>query len=578
MVEITHPGCKEILKWRMFWAVASSIFVQFIFMSCVILMTNLSLTSPLSWLKDTWNIITCFHMWCYFFVLAIVTMLQGYVCSKNYLNSPPFTDTRFSIFCSLFTPHNFMIGGIYLMIGTVLVWLHLSLEDGHYSKLTKPCKTLDGNKCLVEEHLFLQISGVWTGFYYFTKTNIFGLKNLQFPIIPESKFSQIKRGISGILPTAITSAISPTIYYLGFYYFFGQYIRSLSTKILFLNFEDDSLDKLSKLINLSLIFHAWLYSTLFVLTMNSMHLLFQTYLTEWISFEIGQSVYNNSQQTITLPEALSMDSVPIIQHLGYLDLFNIALKDKYRRNHLFTLSQPGGHPYNWNSITEKCLELLKKYSDDINIICSGKQDTVNAIVTKIITPTNNEKPFSYHMRNLVTKETQISTPIETEIIKTTSTIGQFISDYFETTRQNITSYLLSKPVIFYFFGTQDNNKIKHLLSNGQQIIWASEAISSLAVFSINEDSYGIAQKDVPRIIEVLLMLKQSLDNLHKMNLLMRKTSYDDDIKTRQMLTALRSADKRSIYKIIMAFKDYIDDLALEQNIKNQLQNFITCRE
>lgn len=578
MAEITNRGCKDILFPRMIWAIASSIFVQFIFMSCVILITNLSLTSPLSWLKDTWDMITCFQMWSYFMVLAGVIIFQGIVCSKNYLKSPSFTDTRFSIFCSLFTPHNFMIGCIYIVIGAVLVWLHLSLEDGNYSYLKKPCKKIDGS-CLVEEYLFLQIGGIWTGFYYFTKTNIFGFKNLQFSIIPELKYCQVKRGINNVLPTAMTSALLPSIYYTVFYYFCGQYIRKITTTMLFINFEDESLDQLSKLINISLIFHTWLYATLFALTMNSMHLLFQAHLTEWMPFEVGQNIYNNNCPSITLPEALSMNSVPIIQHLGYLDLFNIAQKDKQRRAQLFTLSQPGGHPYNWNGIIEKCVELLKKYSDDINDICSGKQDVNNTIVTNSVASVNIvDKQFSYNMRSLTTQASSIASTIsESDIVNSTPTIGKFIGDLLSTTKQNIITYLLSKPIIFYFFGTQNNSKIQNLLANGQPIIWATEAISSLVVCSIEEDQYGIAQKDLPRIVELLLSLKQSLDNLHKMNLLMRKTSYDDK-KKGQMLLSLRSATKRSIYKITMAFKSYINDLGFEQNIKDQLQNFINCRE
>lgn len=570
---ITHRGCKELLFQRMLMAVISSIVVQFFFMSCVILITNLSITAPLSWLQDTWAILTCFRMWCYFIVLAIVIILQGLVCSRNYLNAPPFAASRFAMFCNLLTPHNFMVGGLYLTIGIVLVWLHLSLEGGKRSSLTTHCNTINGN-CLVEEYLFLILGGLWTGIYYFAKTNIFGLHKLQFSIIPQSIFTQIRRGISTLLPQAMTSAVWPSLYFFGLYYLIGTYLRGMAVSALFINVENDPLDKVSTLLNVSLILHCWMYATLFVLTMNTMHLLFQAYLTDWMPFEIGQSIYSTSTSavTITLSEALIMDKVPIIQHLGYLDLVTFAQKQKHRRNTLFTLSQPGGHPYNWNNIVEKCLSLIRKFSEEINIVCTCKQQDTK-LTTTIPTSYKPEQAYSYHMRNL-SSPTVVTEHITTQ--QSTAT-GQIIFDLIKSKKQNFIAYLLSKPLIFYFFGTEHDSKIQHLMINGQPIIWAADAISSLAVASLTEDPYGIVQKDLSIIIETLLLLKQSLDKLYKMNMLARKPQHDDkDVK--QMLTLLRSASRRSVYRIVNNFKDYINDLTLEQTVKDQLLNFLVCKE
>lgn len=575
MSEITHRGCKELLFQRMLMAVASSILVQIIFMSCVVLITNLNITSPLSWIEDTLAIITCFRMWCYFTVLATIIVLQGIICSKNYLNKPPYAETRFTMFYNLFTPHNFMVGTLYLTIGIVLVWLHLSLKGDEYNSLTTNCTTIYGT-CLVEEYLFLIIGGLWTGIHYFIKTNIFGIQRLQFPIIPQTKFTQISRGIGLVLPVSMIGAIWPCLYYLIVYYFLGSYIRGIAASMLFINVDNEPLDQMSKLLNISLIFHLWLYATLFALTMNSMFLLFQVYLTEWMPFVIGPGVYNTSQPIITLSEALAMKKVPIIQYLGYLDLVTLAQKEKSRRSNLFTLSQPGGHPYNWNCIIVKSLELINEFAKEIDIVCCCKQTMKKTQIETI--NYHSEHPYVYHMRNLASP---VPPPLPAASNNPTNpqsfSSGKYIMEFIKTTRRNFINYLLSKPIIFYFFGTQYDAKINHLLNNGQPVIWAVDGLSSLAVASLTEDPYGIVQKDLPGIIDALVLLKQSLEKLHKMNILSRKP-YHDDKDIRQMLTSLRAANRRSIYRIIIAFKEYIDDLILEQPIKDQLQNFFVCKE
>ncbi|XP_015590248.1 nucleoporin NDC1 [Cephus cinctus] len=579
MTDICKAESKEFLYRRIIMAIASSIIVQFFFMSCIILITNLSILHPLTWIQDTWKIITCFRTWSYFIILATLIFLQGIICSKNYLNKPLYLKSRFVIFCNMLTPHNLLVGGLHILIGGVLVWLHLSVAGGKYSSLTAACQTLDGS-CLVEEHYFLLLGGFWTGLYYFAKTNFFNFQYLQFPIIPQSKFSKMKRGVIKSLPSAMLSAIWLTLYFAVFYYFLGGYCRKAILAIFFMSLETLPLDRLSGLFNVSLLFHLWLYAALFVITMNTMHLLFQAYLTEWVPFDIGQcSVFKNESSGLTLPEILTMEKVPIMQHLGYLDLMTLAQKDKNRRSVLFTLSQPGGHPYNWNSVVEKCLALIKKFTNDLNEACSAKKDQQPAAISHMQVAGTHlyETTKLYHMRNLMTPK--ISSPIATAPSTTQQAAPneQFIIQFFQNKKQSFIKYLLSKPLIFYIFGEQSDSKVSYILNNSQPVIWAAEAISSLSAISLKEDPYGIVQKDISSIIETLLALKQALDKLQKTAILVKKSQNEEKV-TRLTAASLRSATKRSIYRITNAFRYYIKDLALEQVTLEQLQSFLMYRE
>ncbi|XP_012271442.1 nucleoporin NDC1 [Orussus abietinus] len=576
MLNGEKAGCKELLAKRILAAIISSIILQFFFTTCVILITNLSIVHPLSWLRDTWGIITRFETWSYYLALAVIIFLQGAICSRNYLNAPPCLNSRFAILCNIFMPRNLVMGSLYMVIGSTLVWLHLSLEDGRYGALTRSCDIKEGS-CLVEEHYFLLLGGMWAGIYFFLKTNSFSFHYLQFPIIPQSKFSQVKRGIEVALPMVMLSAVWPTLYYLGIYFIFGAYLRNAALTTLFLHLENEPLSRITGLLSLSLIFHMWLYMSLFALSMNVMHIIFQAYLTQWIPFEVARTaVFSNETLNVTLPEALSMDKIPIIQHLGYLDLVTLSQKEKHRRAMLFTLSQPGGHPYNWNCIVDKCTEMIKSFTKELDAACLGRQDHVQVLAPSTLSKLQPmERSHAYHMRNLVSPKIVSPIPVERTVCKQSE---QFILQYFQNLKQRLVNYLLSKPLIFYIFGEQTDSKVKHVLVKAQQIIWASDALSSIAVVSLMEDPYGIVQKDLPALISVLLALKHSLDKLQKINMQLVRKPQTDDRLIRQVITSLRSAVKRSVYRITSSFKDYILDLGLEPATLEQLQGFLSYRE
>ncbi|XP_014218641.1 nucleoporin Ndc1 [Copidosoma floridanum] len=583
--EISKHNSNAVLAPRMFFAVGMSIVVHFLLslssMSGVILMTNLDITHPLEWLRNTWNVVTCLRMWTNFIIFSVVVFFLGITCRKNYLNPPKYASSRFVKFCYFFTPTNLKLGMLYMLLGGVLAWLHMSVEGGRFGSLIKKCDRI-GKYCLVEEHYFLLLEGFWIGIYFFFNSNYMGLHNLQFPIIPLSKITQVKRGIRSMISNALLDGLWPVFYFFGFYAMFGSYCRDILVIPASLSLEDIPLDKFSKLLNISLFFHAWLYAVLFVLIIQSMHLLFQAFLTQWIQFDIETVQFIEKPTTITLTDALAMESTPILQQLGYLDLVTVAQKDKMRRCKLFTLSQPGGHPYNWNRVVEKSLSLIEKFSEQLNSACSAQKSQVtqqsNPMSNTLSSPITN-RTYTYQMRNLVSPMVAnfSITPQKADINCKTESTDNFVIQFYKNLRTSVVNYFLSKKPISYIFAEQFENKIRHLLINAQAIIWASDAISSLAALSLTEDPYGIVQKNLHEIIEVLLRLKQSLDKLQKLNISMRKPVSDDRL-LRQTLTTLRSTVRRSLYRIVSHFKNYINDLELAPLTIDQLQPFFTYRE
>ncbi|XP_029679702.1 nucleoporin NDC1 [Formica exsecta] len=578
MIEVDKKDCKKLLTQRMLLAVVSSIILQFLLVYCLVLFTNLS-TDYVHWLQNTWTTVTSLRMWIYLLIFAAVTSLQGVFCSKIYLYSPPYYKSRFVKLCATLAIQNLCLKGSYIIMGGILVWLHLSLKGGTYSSLTADCNIVYGT-CLVEEYYFLLFSGLWSGLYFSIKIND-SMKYFRFSIIAQSKFLRLKQGIYTMLPKLMVSSTWSTLYYMAIYYFLGSYCRGVLLSVISIQTEVEPLDNMSRLLNLTLILQLWLHQFIFILTTSSTYLLFEIYLTEWIPFKFGSSdAYSVNATELTLIDALSMDKIPIMQHLGYLDLVTLAQKEKIRRGMLFTLSQPGGHPYNWNCIVQKCMDVLKKFSCDFNAISIKPQEqqfcySANVLTARIAPARPVQKDHIYHMRKLVPDVTPtVSTETETKEVPYS---GMFIQKFIKQKRDAFVAYLLSKPLINYIFGEQDDNKIRYLLFNGQLVIWAAEAISSLSVFSLSEDSYGVVQKDVPNIINTLLSVKQVLDKLQKSAVLARKIQADDKF-TKEIFTSLRSAIKRSLYRIVTNFEPYINDLSLESLTIEQLQSFLNYRE
>lgn len=578
MIEIDKKDCKQLLTRRMLLAVVSSITLQFFLVCCLILFTNLS-TDYVHWLQNTWRTVISLRMWIYLVILAAVIFLQGVFCSKIYLYSPPYYKSRFAKLCATLTVQNLSLKASYIVMGGILTWSHLSLKGGMYSSLTADCSIIYGT-CLVEEYYFLLFSGLWSGLYFSVKTND-SMKYFRFPIIAQFKFLRLRQGIYAMLPNLMISSMWSAVYYMTIYYFLGSYCRAALLSMISIQTEVEPLDNMSRLLNLTLILHLWLHQFIFILTISSTYLLFEIYLTEWISFKFSSSgVYNGDASELTLIEALAMDKIPIIQHLGYLDLVTLAQKEKMRRGILFTLSQPGGHPYNWNCIVQKCIDLLKKFSSDFNAISMKPQEQqfcygTNVLTARIAPVRPAQKEHIYHMRKLVPDVTPVpSTEADT---KEAPYSGMFIQKFIKQKGEAFVAYLLSKPLINYIFGEQDDNKIRYVLLNGQLVIWAAEAISSLSVFSLSEDSYGVVQKDVPNIINTLVSVKQVLDKLQKSAVLARKIQTDDKL-TKEICTSLRSAIKRSLYRIVTNFEPYVNDLSLESLTIEQLQSFLNYKE
>ncbi|NXP82740.1 NDC1 protein, partial [Ramphastos sulfuratus] len=142
------------------------------------------------------------------------------------------------------------------------------------------------------------------------------------------------------------------------YYFFGYIPKAWISTTMDLHTDTKlhPLDTLTGLLDLSLFYHAWLCGIFLLITWYIAWLLFKIYVTEAHHFPIQPTFADETDQC--LPKILNSNPPLIIKFLALQDLMLLSQYSPVRRQEVFSLSQPGGHPHNWTAISRECLSLL----------------------------------------------------------------------------------------------------------------------------------------------------------------------------------------------------------------------------
>lgn len=587
---------REIFLWRVCASVFWSFILQAVLLIMFLFIMNFNPWHPVLWIQQSLALSVSLRTWLYLVPLGLVIFAQCIVCCKDFIVVNRYCGTRFAVFCSMFSPHTLIIGTLYSVTGGLITWIYLSLLGGKYGKMLAVCSSDEKKTCLIEGYLFLILNGFWIGIYFFVHDHVFGLKTVLFPIVQQLKFLQVKAELQPLMKQAMIDAVSPTIYFVVMYYWNGGAVRDYVSDFLDSNIEEKSQETifgLMNMMNVSLLLYSWFFSSTFIFTIYIMKLMFQVNLTEHIVFPVTPVLGN--PDCLTLHQSLSLTDIPIIHYLGFLDLKILAEKDHGRREELFALSHPGGHPYNWNAVVEETLKLIRKFTEDLNQANIEVQPTPESkehttskdyfpLKDSAVTPTGSHSTSMSGMRNMSLRIQNMS---DISLYQSPSNIAHFQSPPANISQESITRVLKAyasqalvvlcrKPGIFFIFGELPDAKVRYHLAQCQPVIWAVQGLSRLVASSFKEDCYGVVQKDLPAIITALFQLKQALDKLQKVGNYKRSQKVEHyDIR---MKAALRSAVKRSLYCICVTFGDYVKELPLKKEVLQQLQNFLMFRE
>lgn len=578
---------KETLLWKLINAVCCSVLSQVVYLMVFLFTMNFSVLQPITWLKLTISTMVSLNTWLFLVPLSAIIFAQGVICSKDYVYESPYKTTRFLKMLSIFSMRNLFMVMLHAMTGGLIVWLYLTLLGGKYGAIYRSCEGF--RSCFVEEYFFMLLNGMWIGLFYFLKTNYSQEVNIIFPVIQQRKFLTVKSNMLTKLRQAANEAIWPTLYFIILYYYKGVQLREWITYNSGLSLEKDPID-IFDFVNSPLLLFSWLFSTLFIYTILCMRLYFEVFLTEQWMFPIE----SESPHILTLKEAVSMNDFPIIQHLACLDFYNLAIWDMTRRQQLFTLSQPGGHPHNWNQILEEVLKLITDFSSNLNKATDAilSPECVEKPIEELekseflprspLFPTSTETilkspPMYSPIRNM-------ALPIQEPVNIVEVRYNKFLLDAKDLIRSltvdkfnNLVSAAKKKLGVQYLFGEVPESRIYFLLSKGQPVIWAVQGLSFLVSASFEEDKYGVVQKDIPVIATSLVTLKQNLDKLNKVSFVNRKTLQGETLRI-QLKNSLRTAVRRSLYNICNTFGPFLTQIPLNKDVHQQLISFMNYRE
>ncbi|KAF5270440.1 hypothetical protein FQR65_LT05628 [Abscondita terminalis] len=465
-------------------------------------------------------------------------------------------------YLSAFSLQTVLVGCLQMLGGGFASWLYLSLvEDSH-----QIVYSVEDEKISIREFsFFLIVNGLWIGSYHFIQVGMCD-RILAFPVIYQGKFNHFKSQFRSIFNYSKHFSVFPTISFIAFYKIFGYHLCQSFTAIL----------------NVPVTFHdfhlvhycvAWIFSTSYIININVTQFCFKLFLTQPIQYAVTESFANEA----SLQEGLSLEEVPIIQHLASLDFYLMSIWSPERRQMLFTLSQPGGHPHTWNSVISTILKMLNKFQEPLIKLLDGAAFSEESIRNINDIPSiemissqsyfNVDEKYS-NMRHM-SLNSELEAPQIIEVERRSLILTELPNRFKDVIIQminNLINYIKSLPSYKYLFDNLPEIQILECFLNGQTIVWIVQGLANVIVKSFNEDPYGVIQKDFSVVLTNLVKLKLTLEKLNKIMPHNKKTG--DDF-SRKMRNNINNATRRALIDICRTFKDYLDDIPLEKNIRTE---------
>lgn len=579
----TEIESKKIFVLRCFHAVLLSAGLQFLLLAVFLLFVNFNIFHPIKWIAETISLVLSFYTWFCIMPLISVTITYSLLLGNSYLAVRKYYSTRISwIYGTGLRKISFL--GIYIMIGFLTAWLYSRFLKDDYKSIIVEC--FEGN-CLNLRFMFLALAGVYSGIYFFFKERLTTEPEIQFPLINESKYVKIRSTLYSTLYSCLLKSFTPTLCYMVLFWLFGITFSEKIANIFDVKSNGDLHSLYSIITSIRLIFYAWILSSQILCNMYLTDTFFNILITEPIEFEIERNAMIQNCSGITLVEALSLTKLPVAQHLASLDLYNVAVSNSSdRRGKIFSLSIPGGHPYNWNHLSSQCLVLINGLCEEISETVKNLnpnqmhvelpkrgKPTASDVAEQILRRQYNE---SVLIKNRISSNARSSqsciTSTGTIVLDTDpcGKINDYVNNIIQSFRDVCWTTFQTIPGLYYLFGEQKDSKLTHILSQSKYIIWITQALAGLCEKSLTEDKYGVIQIELPQIIKSLLNLKITLDKLNTLNFSGKKVDRN--------FIALKNAVKRSLYHISTVFADYMPSLIDNPDDLRLIMCFVNYQE
>lgn len=554
--------CKRITVDRFLQATLYSIVAQIAPVTIFLLFVNFNILHPIKWFLDTGRLVFSVYTWIYMMPLILSVSIHGIIWSKVFLSRTNYYRNRFMMFLNTSSKKTVLLLS-HSVVGFFTAWIFVKILNWKAGTLS------------AEARWCLLLSGLFMGSYYFIKSRLKLVQDVQFPLIQQHRFLRIRTQLYSILQRSFVTALMPSFIYI----FLTIFLMPFTVT----QFHIDDLTFAALMSNWRLLVYIWILASQILSNMQFMEQLFVVFLTEYHEFPIQGT-------DLTLADALDAGQFKIIQELGSLDLYLLGQgKTNPRRKELFSLSIPGGHPYNWKAVSEATTRNLSSFTKQLvaaieNVhqyeknqsqsptTLSFQQQKIRSasqMAEKIMNRQMNENMGIRNMSHIFPGGEEVCVDRRPKILQRLPP-PQDVQNGLENSLRLARDKLMALPGINYFLAEQYYARVYFVLKQSQRIVWLLQGIAALASCSIAEDDYGIVQKTLPGLVAHLLELKAVTDQVESISM--------DRNKFKGHQKALRSAVKRSLYNIASTFGDYLNDLILPDSDREALLSYVNYRE
>uniref|UniRef100_A0A8C2E4L2 Nucleoporin NDC1 n=1 Tax=Cyprinus carpio TaxID=7962 RepID=A0A8C2E4L2_CYPCA len=354
---------RKVVIWRAVASIAWSVLLLPVTTAVFVLLSRFSLFHPIQWISDCTSLLTASSTIFSLVVLCGVVLITGFFNLEFYTLVPSIPCSRMALLGTVLHPRQCVHSLVYCTMGMLVMWCASVTIGGRYSTLGTPCRQSESGEvvtCLNEYHLFLLLAGAFMGYSHSFLGVVQNMYYVSFQPIQQYKYPRFK----GCLPMVLKCSVIQSLYsarnFAALYFFFGYVPKTWISSTL--NLQIDSslqpLDSLTGLLDFSLLYHLSISGAFLYLTWYLTVLLFRIYVTEAYSFPVQSTFTEDAEQC--LPKVLAEKNTLVMKFLALQDLALLSQHSLSRRLEVFNLSQPGGHPHNWNAISGECLSLLSE--------------------------------------------------------------------------------------------------------------------------------------------------------------------------------------------------------------------------
>uniref|UniRef100_A0AAX7UDR9 Nucleoporin NDC1 n=1 Tax=Astatotilapia calliptera TaxID=8154 RepID=A0AAX7UDR9_ASTCA len=568
-----------VICWRAAASIAWAVLLLPPSTAIFVFLSKFSVLHPIQTISECFSMLTSATAIFSFILLCGVIIMVGFLNFEYYTVIPTIACSKIALFGQLLHPRQLVNSLVHCIMGMIVAWCSAVTIGFRYETLGHPCAQTDGyhQMCLNEYHLILLLGGAFVGFSHSLLGVIHNMNYVSFHTVQQYKYLRFKGCLPLVVRCSATQALYSVRNFIVVYYFLGNSAHPL--------------DSIAGLLDLSLLYHLWISATFLLFTWYIMLLLFRIFLTEGYSFPVQSSFTEDADHC--LPKVLTEKQPMLLKFLALQDLALLSQHSPLRRCEVFSLSQPGGHPHNWNAISKECLSLLADltqrlvaYHDTVatngraKSLSSGK-DFMSPRPTAFM-----KTPASVFARSIAGGQQSpltapftpdLDSPFMSPALRRLAAPVEQGSPWYGTVQS---PHIMRRVPKLWSTSTEASSQA--LFADSQAHIWALEGLSYLVQASFSEDQFGVVQTTLPSILSCMLVLQEAVDRHFKLphasSKPVRSTSSMGDSTYKTLRFALRATLKTAIYRITTTFGDHLNAVQLSAEHQKRLQQFLEYKE